>query len=326
VKTNGKKKMGNIYLLTGAGFSNDFGGYLREEMWERIFNYEAVKKLPKLANITGNDFDYESIYYKIHSNPQDTDEIKAIDEAILQAYVSIDNNIKNAGRGRYGELIYHVNKMIERFSSSRRFGGGGFFFTLNQDCYVERWFSSSDTLLHHPYFNKANTAWQMRDKNFDDTYCAVAPKEPLKQEESLNVGNFHYIKLHGSFNWKRSDGSNLMAIGQDKEKRIAEEPLLSCYSDIFIRELNNEDVKLLVIGYGFLDDYINQIIANSMINFGLKLVIVAPWKSDEFTRVKNVLSNNSPDKIIQNLYCYQKKLSELFTDDTWMKTSNILFS
>jgi hypothetical protein len=319
--------MGNIYLLTGAGFSHDFGGYLACEMWDKIFNNETVKKYPKLANFTGTDFDYESIYYNIHSDPQYTiDERKTIDDAILQAYMSIDNKIKNAGRGQYGLLMYKVNEMIESFSSSRRFGGGGFFFTLNQDYYVERWFSSSNTSLHHPYINNANTGWHMGDKNFDDRYYVVAPKEPLKHEESLNVANFHYIKLHGSFNWKRSDGSNLMIIGQDKEKRITEELLLTCYSEIFIRALEKEDVKLLVIGYSFLDDHINKVIANSMINFGLKLVIVAPWSDGEFTTVKNILSNSTPDKIIRNLYCYRKKLSELFIDDTWVEIRNILFS
>lgn len=318
--------MGNIYLLTGAGFSHDFGGYLANEMWNEIFNYGAVKKYPKLAKITSDDFDYESIYYNIHSNPECISEEKeAISEAILQAYMSIDNRIKQAGRGDHGSLIYPVNKMIESFSSNCRFGGGGFFFTLNQDYFVERWFSSSDTGLHHPYINNANTGWHLENKNFDATHYVVAPNEPLNHEESLNVTNFHYIKLHGSFNWKRSDGSNLMIIGQDKEKLIAEEPLLTCYSDIFKRELNKEDVRLLVIGYGFRDDHINQVIANSMINFGLKLVIVAPLSDDEFTRVKMILSNNSPDNIILNLYFYRKKLSELFIDDTWRRIKETLF-
>jgi hypothetical protein len=318
--------MGKIYLLTGAGFSKDFGGYLVDEMWHEIFNDDAVKKFPKLANITSNDFDYESIYYKIHSDPQYTDDNKkAIDDAILKAYISIDNRIKNAGR-ESSQLIGDVNKVIERFSSSCRFDGGGFFFTLNQDYYVERWFSSSNATLHHPYINNPNAGWHMGNNNFDDKYYIVAPEEPLKNEESLKVADLHYIKLHGSFNWKRSDGSNLMIIGQDKEKMITEEPLLTHYSNIFECELNKENARLLVIGYGFKDDHINKVIANAMINFGLKLVIVAPRENDLFTRVKNILSNNSPDKIIRNLYYYPKKLSELFTDDTWIQISKILFS
>jgi hypothetical protein len=297
--------MGNIYLLTGAGFSHDFGGYLAEEMWGEIFNHETVKNQSNLADITSTDFDYESIYYKIHSDSKYNDtEKKAIDDAISQAYNSIDSKIQNAGRSNHGSLIYEVNKMIESFSSNSQFGGGGFFFTLNQDYFIERWFSSSNIHLHHPYINNA-AGWHMGDKNFKNNYV-VAPKEPLQHEESLNVANLHYIKLHGSFNWKRSDGLNLMIIGQDKEKRISEEPLLTCYSTIFECNLNKENVRLLVIGYGFRDDHINKVIANAMIKYGLKLVIVAPWKSNEFTRVKNILSNNSPDKIIQNLYCYQK--------------------
>jgi hypothetical protein len=117
-----------------------------------------------------------------------------------------------------------------------------------------------------------------------------------------------------------------MVIGRDKENLIAEQSLLACYYDIFKIELEKEDVKLLVIGYGFCDDHINKVIANSMINFGLKLVIVAPLNDRYFTNIKNILSNNNPDKIIQNLYYYRKKLSDLFMDDTWGKIKNILFS
>jgi hypothetical protein len=174
--------MGKVYLLTGAGFSQEFGGYLAGEMWGEIFNHEEVKKHHSLANITSKDFDYESIYYKIHSDPQySIEERKVIDKAILQAYLSIDARIKDAGR-KCSPLIYDVNKMIESFSSNCRFGGGGFFFTLNQDYYVERWFSSSNTNLHHPYINNANTGWHMEDKNFEDKYYIIAPKEPLKHE------------------------------------------------------------------------------------------------------------------------------------------------
>lgn len=76
-------------LLTGAGFTHDFGGYLARNMWEKIFNHNEIKQHPKLNRLIISDFDYESVYYKVHSDPQYChEEAKAIDMAILDAYIS----------------------------------------------------------------------------------------------------------------------------------------------------------------------------------------------------------------------------------------------
>jgi hypothetical protein len=214
--------------------------------------------------------------------------------------------------------------MMERFSGNC--GGGGFFFTLNQDLYVERYFSSSNTALHHPHIN--NNVWSIGDKEFGDGYYIMAPKEPLQHPESLKVSHFHYIKLHGSFNWKRSDETNMMVIGQDKESRIAEEPLLSLYSSIFKNVLYQNGVRLLVIGYSFADNHINKVIANAMKDYGLTLVVVAPWPPAHFMQILSNLSDNKPGELSQNYYPFNKTLSALFlpNDDTWKRIRDILFS
>ena len=33
-----------IVILTGAGFSKDFGGFLAKEMWENIFSHQAIQE------------------------------------------------------------------------------------------------------------------------------------------------------------------------------------------------------------------------------------------------------------------------------------------
>ena len=318
--------MARTILLTGAGFTQGFGGYLAAGMWFEIFNHEEVKKYPRLSCITSTDFDYESVYYKIFSDPQYSDKEKeAIDKAILDAYMSLDNRIRQVPLGDSQPLIHPVNQMIEWFSGT--LDAGGFFFTLNQDFYIERWFSSSKCHLHHPYID--NKGWNiLRDKYFSDDYSVITPSEPLKHPESLKVSNFHYIKLHGSFNWKRSGGSNMMVIGQDKERRIAEEPLLTEYFNIFKDELNQEGVRLLVIGYSFRDMHVNRVIADSLKNHGLKLVVVAPWQPDDFMKVLNELLDNRPGGLAGNYYPFNKKLSELYlpNDDGWKKIKNILFT
>jgi hypothetical protein len=313
-------------LLTGAGFTYNFGGYLANEMWEKIFNHTQIKKYPKLTHITSTDFDYESIYYKVHGDPQYcAEERKAIDTAVFDAYISLDNQIKQTKYNNNSQpLIYPVNKTIEAFSGE--LGGGGFFFTLNQDLYVERYFGSSNTKLHHPYIDNKNI-WSIKDKDFWDDYNVTAPQNPLRHPESLKVLHFHYVKLHGSFNWKRSDGTNLMVIGQDKERQIAEEFLLTVYSDIFKKELRQEGVGLLVIGYRFADKHINEVIRDSMKNYGLKLAIVAPWQPGDFMQIQNDLSDNRPNEITKNYHPFPQKLSELFVpnDDGWKRIRDIIF-
>ncbi len=48
-------------LLTGAGFTKNFGGFLASEMWAQIFNSYHIKPHKKLGEILRRDFDYESV-------------------------------------------------------------------------------------------------------------------------------------------------------------------------------------------------------------------------------------------------------------------------
>lgn len=69
------------------------------------------------------------------------------------------------------------------------------------------------------------------------------------------------IKLHGSFNWRSSDGHNVMVVGTEKTAAIARMPLLSWYMDVFKQVLNAGDVRLMIIGYRFGDEHVNATIA-----------------------------------------------------------------
>lgn len=241
-------------------------------------------------------------------------------------HISLDNEIKQSKWHQSRQpLIYPVNKMIEQFSGDSE--GEGFFFTLNQDLFVERYFSSTNTNLHHPYIDNKNNIWALKEGDFTADYNVIAPESPLQHPESLNVSKFHYIKLHGSFNWKRSDLTDMMVIGQDKERQIADEPLLTVYSDIFKKELRRGGVRLLVIGYNFGDKHINEVIADSLKNYGLKLVVVAPLQPEEFIQRLSKLSDHNLIERSHNYYLFGKQLSELFlpNDDDWRRIRDIIF-
>ena len=61
----GNFEINKFVLLTSAGFTYHFGGFLAKEMWALIFNNPDIGEHPQLKELLRNDFDYESIYYKV---------------------------------------------------------------------------------------------------------------------------------------------------------------------------------------------------------------------------------------------------------------------
>ena len=169
--------------------------------------------------------------------------------------------------------------MIERFCGSR--DEIGFFFTLNQDLFVERHFASSlAKMLVHPGVPRIPDAHKIINRlPIEKQDFIVVPTNNELRNQPTNVissTTLHYVKLHGSFGWLSSDRSNCYVIGRKKEEMIADEPLLSWYLDLFTDALSKPDRKLLVIGYGFQDSHINEIIARSIMNSRLRLYIISP--------------------------------------------------
>ena len=91
-----------------------------------------------------------------------------------------------------------------------------------------------------------------------------------------------YVKLHGSYGWLSQDGTDAMVIGHGKKGRIEKEPLLSWYLSLFKEVLHAGDRKLVVIGYGFGDDHINEIITGAIKEKGLQLYIICPMEPEQF--------------------------------------------
>lgn len=138
-------------LFSGAGFTKNFGGLLAKEMWSKIFNHSGVQSQPRLKELILDDFDYESIYHKIINGDFIDEEKGSINAVIYQAYQVLDKICSQwtfRNDASHPVNIYGVNKFIERFSGNRN--ESGFFFTLNQDLFIERHFNSLNTAFIHP--------------------------------------------------------------------------------------------------------------------------------------------------------------------------------
>lgn len=310
-------------MLTGAGFTNNFKGFLAKDMRSFIFNDKEIKKRPRILEITDSDYDYESIYYKIHNDPKyDSKDKKAINDAIYNAYQKLDDTIRKVTDANNLLSIHDVNEMIEFFSGEK--GGGGYFFTLNQDLLIERRYKFR-TLLTQPLPNdcKINlvgeqTRLPLKPKDFK----TLPSKEKLGKEKTklLSESRLRYIKLHGSFNWYSFDGSKMMVIGKDKKDQMIKEPLLSWYYELFENALCQNETKLFVIGYSFMDEHINEVIANSMNDCNLQLYIIL---STELEKLKERLDKLQYASLIlkksSNYFYHEYRLSKLILEhqDIW---------
>lgn len=277
---NGKADNSGPILLTGAGFTKNFGGLLAQDMWALIFNHEQICENEKLAGLLKRNFDYESVYHQVlYETGFEHKEKEIIKQAINKSYNRLDNLIVETNYG--GKHLGECRRFIETFSELK--GGGGFFFTLNQDLFVERFLAGLGG-IHMPFSNRANSIWaSLRNKPLESSHYIPLPRTSveLEREEPLSASKFHYIKLHGSLNWQRSDGSGALVIGKSKESEIAKEPLLDRYFSLFNQEINKTGRKLLCIGYGFGDIHINETISQGT-KRGLKLYVISPSGPKEF--------------------------------------------
>jgi SIR2-like domain len=282
-------------LLTGAGFTANFGGVLASEMWSRLFNHREVQRSPSLVHMLKQDFDFEAVYHQVMygtaSTPQ---EQHAFHTAVLDVYTQLDESVRYcwAPGGACPVSRQGVGNLLEDFASAGQ--ERGFVFTLNQDFFVERWHLGMNKLLHTPGMEIRHRSPCTDDR---ETLSYTVPSiDDLEakhdQYEEAHPANYlYYIKLHGSMNWRTSDGREVMVIGGDKPGQIGREPLLDWYFEIFQRVLSAPRRRLLVIGYGFGDDHVNESIARAIMEQGLRLCVICPMPPSTF---KDALPRKSP--------------------------------
>ena len=318
-----------IIVLTGAGFTKNFGGFLGEEMWSKIFNNPKISQNEELKNkfisqsvnrAIDTNFDYEWIYSEILENKNKLLEKskQSFQESIEEAYQDLDMAIVDYIRDTSG--IYKVNlrkicselilEIINNNKSKKLL-----FFTLNQDLLMERYANYQQISLSHIDITKVN--------GLEKKYYKILPKDDINMEEAIkNNGGLAYIKLHGSYGWFSADGSKRMVVGLNKMKVINNEPLLKSYFEFFEKTLNDGNKRILIIGYGFRDDHINKLLANG-IGKNNRLYIIDTKKPSEFRKELNNLPEsdifNGQDKlnIWHSVYGYfPYSLKEIFPADS----------
>lgn len=277
-------------LLTGAGFSKDFGGYLATQMWSVIFSQPEISLHPDIRDVLLSQLDYELAYSKVLHAGAFGDDAKAdFTKAVERSYQQMH------------EAFYESAVRIPAVGVCKAivgaFCGGeererGFVFTLNQDLFMERFFinnADAPSDMKIPGLTTHGYCFNYRlpkDKPSDFDIVLPDASKVRRLDEGFwkekAYGRFSYLKLHGSQWWKSASGSNVMIIGSEKSGAIEREPYLKWSHSVFEKVVAGPDADLVVIGYGFFDDHINKVIANAVKRHGLKIYVVSPENPEQF--------------------------------------------
>lgn len=271
----------SFYLLLGAGFSRNWGGWLAAESFEyllgrpEIASNEPLRMALWKAQAKGG---FEDALADLQVTARTGDSAAVANLADLQIAVLAMFDDMNAG--------YYSNPHFE-FSNLAQRSVAGFLahfdaiFTLNQDLLLEHHYLSNDPSLRLPgKWNgvampgvratlpigaNGNNSWARR------WYEPIPPAEFI-----VPKGAQPTFKLHGSSNWREADGNSMLVMGGNKARAIGLSPILSWYQQQFEERLSEAGARLMVIGYGFRDEHINEIIMRAINHRGLRMFVIVP--------------------------------------------------
>jgi hypothetical protein len=263
------------YLLTGAGFSRNWGGWLANEAFEYLLGAPEIDSYLRGilwgAKVRGEGFEGAlSIVQEAYASSK-SEEAKQRLDALTQAVIGMFNTMQ-AGFNKldYRESELRLQHFLSQFDA---------IFTLNQDTLLEtlyagparwseRWYGS-----YLPYMKFIEEPVQQ--------YLFML-REPLMQDsEFVKRENDQPIyKLHGSHNWfAEPHGERLLVMGGNKTASIGTFRVLARYRDEFQTMLSQPDAHLMVIGYSFGDPHINDAIQTAAV-MGLRIFIIDTLGTD----------------------------------------------
>jgi hypothetical protein len=271
-------------LLTGAGFSYNWGGYLAKE----TFDY--------LLGVTEQDEELRQLLWAHRDKGWLFETTLAVlrKEYEEKPFGQVEQNYGNmlsAVKQMFGDmwLAFKQSSFDETFKDPRlgvtrflsRFDA---IFTLNQDTLLETHYLpvvGPKDFAKNSYQGPRNVGAYRpglvlaHDKLSFGSVDRVIHLYKVAEEFKTDPDRQPYFKLHGSIDIQ--DGRNMMLIlGGDKENDIAKYPILQAYHERFRFWLNMPSARLMVIGYSFADHHINKMIFDAIEHRGLKMFIVGP--------------------------------------------------
>src|SRR5262249_19134564 len=253
------------YLLIGAGFSRNWGGPLSDEITGSLLG-ELHDDAGIATALRRGPFEdvFQGFHVSDSSNPARAGLIR-FQNAVSALFARLNKTFINKQFEFSNDLDLSVKRFLARFDA---------IFSLNQDLLLEihyvptlipqgKW--SAVVLPGMTQVPPAAHAGM-----FDSTMCRWVPSSNV----TAGAGVQPFYKLHGSSNWQAESGEPLLIMGNGKTGAIRRFPVLRDYHDQFVARLTEGNARLMVIGYSFQDEHINEVIERASREHGLGTYLV----------------------------------------------------
>jgi len=254
---------------------SELGRSAHGEIWQDLIGHRAIQQNRRLRELLLNEQSFEIALGLVQAAPYEVSDRQTFERALLDTFVAMDREVSRIPDPWINS--YKVQELLFRICGRRSNVGAGYMFTLNQDLWPERYLYDE-----HPHFSLPPDLPGLRRNanqpiftsvigNYSENFIMRPIEEPSLRGELRD--RFNVIKLHGSFNWRTADARTHFVMGTNKDKQIQESSLLSWYFEIFKKVLSVGGVRLMIAGYGFGDEHVNEIIANAFDQHNLVLFI-----------------------------------------------------
>jgi hypothetical protein len=266
-------------LLTGAGFSRNWGGWLVDEAFEYLLGCPELDA-PIRAELWSDKnlgLGYEASLARLQqlATKDATGNVQArfnyLSGAVARMFEFMDQGFRNMPFEWNGHVEFQVTTFLQRFDA---------IFTLNQDLLLERCYQRGINSVGDRRFAYAiSPGLRMLGtgpSGYDPDYEVTRARAPVEDITfSVPSDCQPYFKLHGSMSWFDRIGGRLLVMGGNKTATIGASPLLNWYAQQFEYYLRLPNTRLMIVGYGFRDEHINAAL-QAAVKAGLQIFIIDP--------------------------------------------------
>lgn len=277
------------YLLIGAGFSRNWGGWLATEAFEYLLGCPEVVRDQTLSQLLwrhqsqgGFESALAELQFAYSRDPHANEAaLMGLQAAITQMFDDMNKALMEINRWEFQQ---HLERQVSTFLT--RFDA---IFSLNQDVLLEHYYINENiSLIGKKKWAGAQLPGMRRVPAQEAMYSESWARSTWypEKEDAFDVEHTcqPIFKLHGSSNWRHADGRHMLIMGGAKAREIGQTPILNWYAQVFSDYLSQQPSRLMAIGYGFRDDHINAAIG-SAVKQGLKLFIIAPEGAELARRI-----------------------------------------
>jgi len=299
----------NKILLLGAGFSKNWDGWLAKEFYGDLLNRKQIEASFELTHLlrdhkTKGGFEsvleYLQRQCELSYSAKSKEMLDQFQAAVLETLADMNKGFVNQGAFQFE--LPQKGGIIERDATVSNFMAGfDAIFTVNQDLLLEMHYLDVNVSAHS--MNRFTKAYMPAMHEMPDPGRIL--KDWLKvrwKPAAAEVGKplaarmQPYVKLHGSAGWLDANNEPILVMGGNKAGMIATSGILQWYLQLFEEFLSRTATRLVVIGYGFGDQHINEAICAAG-SGELKMSIIDPLGEDVIKNAPSRFNNEDRDQL-----------------------------